>query len=176
MQFLQLYGRQKLNASLLKVQQQKNLVDCGVFAIAFCTEYCYTGRKVVLQDEFDIMRMRDHLHNCIENMELTPFPKLRRKLKLLTRRVGSAGVFRPDQIKSQTGDVVFQLTGITSTGKQCDRFFKVLTKTTDPKLISTDVFDRQLAVIEITAHVQILRYPITRKSQSLYRRCISLRL
>ena len=74
MQFLQLYGRQKLNASLLKVQQQKNLVDCGVFAIAFCTEYCYTGRKGVL--------LRDHLHNCIENMELTPFPKLRRKLKL----------------------------------------------------------------------------------------------
>ena len=82
MQFLQLYGRQKLNASLLKVQQQKNLVDCGVFAIAFCTEYCYTGRKGVLQAEFDILRMRDHLHNCIENMELTPFPKLRRKLKL----------------------------------------------------------------------------------------------
>ena len=82
MQFLQLYGRQKLNASLLKVQQQKNLVDCGVFAIAFCTEYCYTGRKGVLLAEFDIMRMRDHLHNCIENMELTPFPKLRRKLKL----------------------------------------------------------------------------------------------
>ena len=24
----------------------------------------------------------DHLHNCIENMELTPFPKFRRKLKL----------------------------------------------------------------------------------------------
>ena len=81
MQFLQLYGRQKLNASLLKAQQQKNLVDCGVFAIAFCTEYCYTGRKGVLQAEFDILRMRDHLHNCIENMELTPFPKLRRKLK-----------------------------------------------------------------------------------------------
>ena len=83
MQFSQLYGRQKLNASLLKVQQHKNLVDCGVFAIAFCTEYCYTGRKGVLLAEFDIMRMRDHLHNCIENMELTPFPKLRRKLKLL---------------------------------------------------------------------------------------------
>ena len=82
MQFLQLYSRQKLNASLLKVQQQKNLVDCGVFAIAFCTEHCYTGRKGVLLAEFDIMRMRDHLTNCIENMELTPFPKLRRKLKL----------------------------------------------------------------------------------------------
>ena len=45
MQFLQLYGGQKLNASLLKVQQQKNLVDCGVFTVAFCTEYCYTGQS-----------------------------------------------------------------------------------------------------------------------------------
>ena len=36
----------------------------------------------MLLAEFAIMRMRDHLHNCIENMELTPFPKLRRKLKL----------------------------------------------------------------------------------------------
>ena len=36
----------------------------------------------MLLAEFDIMRMRDHLHNCTENMELTPFPKLRRKLKL----------------------------------------------------------------------------------------------
>ena len=36
----------------------------------------------MLLADFDIMRMRDHLHNCIENMELTPFPKLRRKLKL----------------------------------------------------------------------------------------------
>ena len=36
----------------------------------------------MLQAEFDIMRMRDHLHNCIENMELMPFPKLRRKPKL----------------------------------------------------------------------------------------------
>ena len=28
------------------------------------------------------MRMSDNLHNCIENMKLTPFPKMRRKLKL----------------------------------------------------------------------------------------------
>ena len=34
-------------------------------------------------------------------------------------------------------------------------FFKVLTKTTDPKLISTDVFDRQSAVNEITAKVHL---------------------
>ena len=36
----------------------------------------------MLLAEFDIMRMRDHLHKCIENMEITPFPKLRRNLKL----------------------------------------------------------------------------------------------
>ena len=82
MQFLQMYGRKKLNVSLLKVQQQSNTVDCGVFAIAFCTEFCYTGRTGVLQAEFDIMRMREHLLNCFENMEITPFPKLRKKLKL----------------------------------------------------------------------------------------------
>ena len=82
MQFLQMYGRKKLNVSILKVQQQSNNVDCGIFAIAFCTEFCYTGRKGVLQAEFDRLKMRDHLLNCLENMELTPFPKLKRKLRL----------------------------------------------------------------------------------------------
>ena len=82
MQFLQMYGKQKLNVSFLKAQQQTNSVDCGVFAIAFCTEFCYTGRKGVVQAEFDILRMREHLINCFENMEMTPFPKIRKKLKL----------------------------------------------------------------------------------------------
>ena len=82
MQFLEMYGRDKLNVSLLKVHQQKNFVDCGVFAIAFCTKFCYTGRKGVLQADFDVVKMRGHLLNCLENVELTPFPKLRKKLKL----------------------------------------------------------------------------------------------
>ena len=82
MQLLQMYGKQKLNISLLKVQQQNNSVDCGIFAIAFCTEFCYTGKRGVLQAEFDILRMREHLINCFENMEMTPFPKFRTKMKL----------------------------------------------------------------------------------------------
>ena len=45
MQFLQVYGRQKLNASLLKVQQQKNLVDCGVFAIFFLQNIATLSEK-----------------------------------------------------------------------------------------------------------------------------------
>ena len=55
MQFLQMYGKQKVNVSFLKAQQQTNSVDCGVFVIAFCTEFCYTGRKGVVQAEFDIL-------------------------------------------------------------------------------------------------------------------------
>ena len=82
MQFLQMYGRGKLNISLLKVQQQRNSIDCGIFAIAFCTEFCYTGRKGVLHAEFDVVKMRGHLANCMENMELTPFPKVIKRLKL----------------------------------------------------------------------------------------------
>ena len=35
MKFLQMYGRGKLNVSLLKVQQQRNSIDFGIFAIAF---------------------------------------------------------------------------------------------------------------------------------------------
>ena len=82
MQLLQMYGKQKLNISLLKVQQQNNSVDCSIFAVAFCTEFCYTGKRGVLQAEFDILRMREHLINCFENMEMTPFPKFRTKMKL----------------------------------------------------------------------------------------------
>ena len=66
MQFLQMYGRGRLNVSLLKVQQQRSSIDCGIFAIAFCTEFCYTGRKGIVQAEFDIVKMRGHLVNCFD--------------------------------------------------------------------------------------------------------------
>ena len=82
MQLAQIYGGEKINVSLLKVQQQDNCVDCGVFAIAFCTEFCFTGRKGILEAEFNLLKMRQHLLTCLENMELVPFPKIRRKLKL----------------------------------------------------------------------------------------------
>ena len=71
-----------MNVSLLKVQQQRNSIDCGIFSIAFCTGFCYTGRKGVLQAEFDVVKMRGHLANCMENMELKPFPKVIKRLKL----------------------------------------------------------------------------------------------
>ena len=89
MQLAQIYGGEKINVSLLKVQQQDNCVDCGVFAIAFCTEFCFTGRKGILEAEFNLLKMRQHLLTCLENMELVPFPKIRRKLKLKKTKVVS---------------------------------------------------------------------------------------
>ena len=82
MQLAQIYGGEKIDVSASKVHQQNNYVDCRVFAIAFCTEYCFTGRKGILEAEFNLLKMRQHLLTCLENMELFPFPKIRRKLKL----------------------------------------------------------------------------------------------
>lgn len=90
MQLIQIIGGKNINVSLLKVQQQNNCIDCGVFAIAFCTEFCFTGRKGVLNAEFDVVRMRQHLLTCLENVELVPFPKIRRKLQLTRKKQTSA--------------------------------------------------------------------------------------
>ena len=70
-----------------RVQQQHNGVDCGIFAIAFLTEFVfnqYTGRELL---EFDIPKMRDHLLTCFSNYDLTPFPKLNRKMRLKNKTV-----------------------------------------------------------------------------------------
>ena len=65
-------------------EDRNNNTSRGLWSIRHCILYrvLLHWAKGVLQAEFDIMRIRDHLHNCIENMELMPFPKLRRKLKL----------------------------------------------------------------------------------------------
>lgn len=74
--------KKNINVSLLKVQQQDNNVDCGIFAIAFCTEFCFTGKQGILEAEFDRIRLRPHLLTCLENLDMVPFPKLRKKMKL----------------------------------------------------------------------------------------------
>jgi Ulp1 family protease len=40
-----IYGKNKdiVPVKIHKVQQQTNSVDCGVFAIAFMTEFCFSG-------------------------------------------------------------------------------------------------------------------------------------
>ena len=72
----------KLNVTFLQVQQQNNTIDCGLFLIAYYTEYYFTGKIGIVEAEFDRMRMQHHLLNCLENMEIVPFRELRRRLKL----------------------------------------------------------------------------------------------
>ena len=68
-----------------RVQQQHSGVDCGIFAIAYATEFVfkqYTGNEHI---EFDRSVMRDRLLMCFQNQDLIPFPKLKRKMKLKNR-------------------------------------------------------------------------------------------
>ena len=63
----------------LKVQQQKGMDDCGLFALAFCEAWC---RLEDVEDlSFDQGKMREHLEKCLRSrdQQLTAFPLLQRK-------------------------------------------------------------------------------------------------
>ena len=78
MQLFAIYGR----VVLPRVQQQHSGVECGIFALAYATEFVfnqYTGNEL----EFDKFVMRDHLLMCFQNQDLIPFPKLKNRPQLL---------------------------------------------------------------------------------------------
>ena len=54
------------------VQQQKGMMDCGLFAITFA--YHSAQGDNVSRLEFDQPRMRQHLLDCFQSEELKPFP------------------------------------------------------------------------------------------------------
>ena len=89
LQLFAIYGKGRKHLQVLRprVQQQHNGVDCGIFAIAFTTEFVYnqyTGEELI---EFDRPRMREHLLECFNNQELLPFPRLKRKLRLKNKTI-----------------------------------------------------------------------------------------
>ncbi len=58
------------------VQQQTGANDCGLFSIAFAYN---AGRSMdVAQLQVDQQAMREHLRQCFEEENLTPFPLPRR--------------------------------------------------------------------------------------------------
>ena len=59
------------------VQQQKNSVDCGIFALAFLVDFCVHGIEGLFDKVFDVNGMRNHLIRCIENNSFQNFPRLR---------------------------------------------------------------------------------------------------
>ena len=46
----------------------------------------------VLEAEFDLLKMRQHLLTCLENLQILPFPKTRRKLKLSKKNTKTLGM------------------------------------------------------------------------------------
>ena len=58
-----------------KVQQQPDGHNCGVFTVAFATEIAFTSNFDLSQVSFDVSKMRPHLHQCLLNRRMEPFPK-----------------------------------------------------------------------------------------------------
>ena len=54
-------------------KQQSNMVDCGLFAIANATEFCFT-KKINFVD-FDNAKLRGHWLDCMKRGVLTQFPR-----------------------------------------------------------------------------------------------------
>ena len=68
-----LYCRKPEIKKLIKsAQQQRNYVDCEVFAIAFATSLVFGDRPEEVI--YDSQIMRQHLLNCLRNMSMERFP------------------------------------------------------------------------------------------------------
>ena len=60
-----------------KVNTQSGLMDCGLFASAYCTSLAHgQDPSAVIYDQ---SKMRDHLLECIENKKMALFPVSRNK-------------------------------------------------------------------------------------------------
>ena len=68
-----------LKVNCLQVQQQSNSIDCGVFAItAFAVGVCFGFPPN--ESCYDVIEMRNHLSTCLQIQELSPFPKISRRV------------------------------------------------------------------------------------------------
>ena len=68
-----LYCRKPEIKKLIKsVQQQRNYVDCEVFATAFATSLAFGDRPEEVI--YDSKIMREHLLDCLRNMRMERFP------------------------------------------------------------------------------------------------------
>ena len=75
----------------LLLQKQTNMSDCGVFAIAFAMAICNGQRPELLC--FDIMKMRRHLYNCLEDGLMRHFLASHRPRRHETSRTEMVKVF-----------------------------------------------------------------------------------
>ena len=66
--------KEHLKFCIMNVETQKDMVSCGLFAVAFATELCNRGDLVTAS--FDSKQLRSHLLSCLSNKMMTTFPKI----------------------------------------------------------------------------------------------------
>ncbi|KAK3091056.1 hypothetical protein FSP39_016798 [Pinctada imbricata] len=85
-QLTSLYGNGDANKlfpiKIPSIQQQGNNHDCGFYAIANLTQYCYGGYVGKEEIKYNESYMRDHLVYCLERQMFTPFPRIQTKTKI----------------------------------------------------------------------------------------------
>ena len=72
LQVIKKYHGNTCIVKLLNIQKQQGFKDCGLFAIANATSICYGDDPTALV--YEQHEMRQHLLNCLEKEEMTPFP------------------------------------------------------------------------------------------------------
>ena len=74
-QLSQIYGKGKneLSIKIPEVMKQTNNIDCGLYAIAFITSYCFR-QKLCFDLIFDSNKLRSHLIIMFENGQISEFP------------------------------------------------------------------------------------------------------
>ena len=68
-----------LSVYIIPVHQQTNSVDCGVYPIGNAVEFLYEDGNP--ESAFKSEEMRQHLIQCLEAGQMTPFPKSQKKRK-----------------------------------------------------------------------------------------------
>ena len=68
------------------IQQQNNNHDCGVYAIANLTQFCFGGYDGSQEIRYNDRYMRDHLIYCLERQQFVPFPRIQTKATKKNRK------------------------------------------------------------------------------------------
>ena len=66
-----------LPVSMLSVTKQGDLHSCGLYAIAYATDILAGISPTT--SSYDVEKMRPHLIECLKQMKLDPFPKIRKR-------------------------------------------------------------------------------------------------
>ena len=65
--------KSSIRVEIASVQQQEDIHECGLFAVAYAVEVCYSRKPE--SAHFEQHLMRQHLKKCLNEEHFEPFPK-----------------------------------------------------------------------------------------------------